>query len=173
MISVAIDGPAGAGKSTLARRLAAELGYIYVDTGAMFRTIGLYALRAGKDPKDNAAVDALLPKVDCLSNLTDNTVVSSLALILDKANAQNIPVFGSEIEQVKLGCVAAEGLDYFKLGQQTGAMAAKVLKGETTADQMAYEVIEGSSLYVNSEAMAKLGLTLPESLKDRAQEAAA
>lgn len=64
MVSVAIDGPAGAGKSTLARRLAAELGYIYVDTGAMFRTIGLYALRAGKDPKDNEAVDALLPEID-------------------------------------------------------------------------------------------------------------
>ena len=61
MISVAIDGPAGAGKSTLARRLAADFGYIYVDTGAMFRTIGLYALRAGKDPKDNEAVNALLP----------------------------------------------------------------------------------------------------------------
>ena len=59
MISVAIDGPAGAGKSTLARRLAADFGYIYVDTGAMFRTIGLYALRAGKEPKDNEAVDAL------------------------------------------------------------------------------------------------------------------
>ena len=64
MISVAIDGPAGAGKSTLARRLAAEMGYIYVDTGAMFRTIGLYALRAGKDPKDNAAVNALLPEIE-------------------------------------------------------------------------------------------------------------
>ena len=63
MVSVAIDGPAGAGKSTLARRLAAELGYIYVDTGAMFRTIGLYALRAGKDPKDNEAVNALLPEI--------------------------------------------------------------------------------------------------------------
>lgn len=63
MISVAIDGPAGAGKSTLARRLAADFGYIYVDTGAMFRTIGLYALRAGKDPKDNKAVDALLPNI--------------------------------------------------------------------------------------------------------------
>ena len=63
MISVAIDGPAGAGKSTLARRLAADLGYIYVDTGAMYRTIGLYALRAGKDPKDNAAVNALLPEI--------------------------------------------------------------------------------------------------------------
>ena len=64
MVSVAIDGPAGAGKSTLARRLAAELGYIYVDTGAMYRAIGLYALRAGKDPKDNAAVDALLPQIE-------------------------------------------------------------------------------------------------------------
>ena len=58
-----IDGPAGAGKSTLARRLAADFGYIYVDTGAMFRTIGLYALRAGKDPKDNEAVNALLPNI--------------------------------------------------------------------------------------------------------------
>ena len=64
MVSVAIDGPAGAGKSTLARRLAAEMGYIYVDTGAMYRAIGLYALRAGKDPKDNAAVDALLPQIE-------------------------------------------------------------------------------------------------------------
>ena len=63
MISVAIDGPAGAGKSTLARRLAADFGYIYVDTGAMFRTIGLYALRACKEPKDNEAVDALLPNI--------------------------------------------------------------------------------------------------------------
>ena len=61
MVSVAIDGPAGAGKSTLARRLAAEMGYIYVDTGAMYRAIGLYALRAGKDPKDNAAVCETIP----------------------------------------------------------------------------------------------------------------
>ena len=63
MVNIAIDGPAGAGKSTLARRLAADFGYIYVDTGAMFRTIGLYALRAGKDPKDNEAVNALLPNI--------------------------------------------------------------------------------------------------------------
>ena len=63
MVSVAIDGPAGAGKSTLARRLAADMGYIYVDTGAMFRTIGLYALRKGVDPKDNEKVNALLPEI--------------------------------------------------------------------------------------------------------------
>ena len=59
----ALVGENGAGKSTLARRLAADFGYIYVDTGAMFRTIGLYALRAGKEPKDNEAVDALLPNI--------------------------------------------------------------------------------------------------------------
>ena len=53
----------GLSPAALARRLAAELGYIYVDTGAMFRTIGLYALRAGKDPKDNEAVNALLPEI--------------------------------------------------------------------------------------------------------------
>ena len=47
MISVAIDGPSGAGKSSLAKRLAKDLGYVYVDTGAMYRSIGLYAVRAG------------------------------------------------------------------------------------------------------------------------------
>ena len=63
MISVAIDGPSGAGKSTLAKRLAKELGYLYVDTGAMYRSIGLYALRQGVDPRDEAAVTALLPRI--------------------------------------------------------------------------------------------------------------
>ena len=63
MISVAIDGPAGAGKSTLARQLARDLGYIYVDTGAMYRAVGLYALRAGIDPADQAGVEALLPRI--------------------------------------------------------------------------------------------------------------
>ncbi len=63
MISVAIDGPSGAGKSSMARRLAAELGYTYVDTGAMYRAIGLFALRRGVDPADGAAVAALLPAV--------------------------------------------------------------------------------------------------------------
>lgn len=60
-ISIAIDGPSGAGKSTLARSIAARLGYLYVDTGAIYRTIGYYALENGVDPKDEAAVSAALP----------------------------------------------------------------------------------------------------------------
>ena len=117
------------------------------------------------------ALDALLGKVDCLTNLTDNTVVSALALVLDKANAAGKPVFGSEIEQVKLGCVAAEGLDYVALGRQTGLMAAKVLKGEAKASDMAYEVISDPSLYVNAEALARFGITLSDDLAARAIEA--
>ena len=117
------------------------------------------------------ALDALLSKVDCLTNLTDNTVVSALALVLDKANAAGKPVFGSEIEQVKLGCAAAEGLDYIALGRQTGLMAAKVLKGEAKASEVPYEIITEPQLYVNSEALAKFGITLSDELAARAIEA--
>ena len=62
--SVAIDGPSGAGKSTLARRAAARFGFLYVDTGAIYRCVGLSALRAGIDTRDAASVEAMLPKLE-------------------------------------------------------------------------------------------------------------
>ena len=64
MISIAIDGPSGAGKSTLARSMAEKLGSLYVDTGAIYRTIGLYMYEADIDPKDEAAVLAALPEIE-------------------------------------------------------------------------------------------------------------
>ena len=63
MINVAIDGPAGAGKSTVARAAAKELGYIYVDTGALYRAIGVNALRLGIDTKDTEKVSATLSSI--------------------------------------------------------------------------------------------------------------
>ena len=64
------------------------------------------------------AVDTLISKkVDCLSNLTDNNVVGVLSSVLEKTNAAGIPVYGSEIEQVKKGCVASAGIDYVELGK--------------------------------------------------------
>ena len=63
MINVAIDGPAGAGKSTVARGAAAKLGYIYVDTGALYRAVGVYALSKGLDTKDADAVSSVLPEI--------------------------------------------------------------------------------------------------------------
>lgn len=62
-IRVAIDGPSGAGKSTMARAAAAALGFLYVDTGAIYRTIGLYAYENGIDPSDGPAVAAALPSI--------------------------------------------------------------------------------------------------------------
>ena len=62
-ISIAIDGPSGAGKSTLAHSVSAKLGYVYVDTGALYRTIGYYIFSKNIDPKDEAAVAAQLPDI--------------------------------------------------------------------------------------------------------------
>ena len=61
--SIAIDGPSGAGKSTLAKLLAEKLGYLYVDTGAIYRTVGLYIQRSGVDPKDEAQVAERLNEI--------------------------------------------------------------------------------------------------------------
>lgn len=62
-INIAIDGPAGAGKSTIAKKLAKELGFVYVDTGAMYRSMGLYFLRKGVDGKDEGAIQAGCPEI--------------------------------------------------------------------------------------------------------------
>lgn len=61
--SIAVDGPSGAGKSTMAKKLAQALGYLYVDTGAIYRTLGLFALRRGVDPSSEDGVRELLPQV--------------------------------------------------------------------------------------------------------------
>lgn len=116
------------------------------------------------------AADDLLSKVDCITNLTDNTVVASLPTILDKANEKKIPVFGSEIEQVKIGCLAAEGIDYIALGKQTGKMAAKVLKGEAKASEQNFETITEPGFYINNKVAENLGITVPDDLANNAVE---
>ena len=110
------------------------------------------------------AADAILNQVDCLTNLTDNTVVNSLSVILDKANAKGIPVFGSEVEQVKLGCAAAANIDYYKLGIMTGKMAAEVLNGKDITT-IPYETITDNEIVVNSEVLANFGLSVPEGME--------
>ena len=62
-ISIAIDGPSGAGKSTMARRVAAELGFLYVDTGAIYRSVSLYAYRAGAERTDAEKIVSYLPEI--------------------------------------------------------------------------------------------------------------
>ena len=117
--------------------------------------------------RSTQAVDTLISQgVDAFSNLTDNNVVGVLSSILDKTNAASIPVYGSEIEQVKLGCVAAAGIDYIELGIRTGEMAAKVLSGEVKANDLPYETIKDYQIYTNVAALAELNIELPEDIKE-------
>lgn len=143
--------------STLAeyKRLAPEYGFEIVDKG----------IAAGSDLP--LALANLLNEVDCTTNLTDNTVVSYLATVLEMSNEAGKPVFGSEVEQVKMGCIGSEGIEYLELGRQTGRMAARVLMGESAQD-IPYEIITNSYLYVNQGVMDQFGLTLPEEYAERA-----
>lgn len=117
------------------------------------------------------AIDNLITKgVDCFSNLTDNNVVGVLDSIIEKTNAAKVPVYGSEVTQVEKGCVAAAGIEYVELGVRTGKIAAKILKGEAKAQDIPYETITDYDLYVNSGAVAEIGLTIPEEVKSTAIE---
>ncbi|HNV34572.1 MAG TPA: ABC transporter substrate-binding protein [Bacillota bacterium] len=118
------------------------------------------------------AADSLISKgVDCFSNLTDNNVVGVLPSMLEKTREAGIPVYGSEVEQVKIGCVAAAGIDYFELGRQTGAIAARILKKEAKASEIPYETISEYGIYINSSALEEMGIMVPSDIADRAIEA--
>ena len=116
------------------------------------------------------AADSLLKKVDCITNLTDNLVVSNMQTYIQKANKLNIPVFGSEVEQVKLGCVACVGIDFVKLGEQTGKMAAKVLKGEEKAKDMKFETFNNGDVIINTAAAKKINMTISKDVKKQAKQ---
>lgn len=79
MINIAIDGPAGAGKSTIAKKVAAEKNYIYVDTGAMYRAMALYLYRLGVDPDDSAAISSNCAGADITIEYRDGQQVVLLA----------------------------------------------------------------------------------------------
>ena len=104
---------------------------------------------------------ALVAKgVDCVNNFTDNNVVNNLSTLLHATDAAGIPVFGSEIEQVRNGCVASESLDYVALGEETGRLAAQVLGG---ADPSAIPVsVVADSVPVYSQKnLDKFSIALP------------
>lgn len=114
------------------------------------------------------AADVLLAQVDCVTNMTDNTVVDNLPVLIEKANAAKIPVFGSEEEQVGNGCIAAAGIDYIELGKQAGRIAARVLNGEDIS-AIPYETMTESKITVNTDAAALLGIEIPQSITDKAE----
>ena len=82
--SIAIDGPAGAGKSTFAKALAKELRFTYVDTGAIYRSVGLFAIKNNVDKDDKSGIIALLPRV-------------SVSIEYDESGAQHMILNGEDV----------------------------------------------------------------------------
>lgn len=114
------------------------------------------------DTKVNALITS---GADCFINLLDNTVVGKLeSNILPLTNENKIPVFGSEIEQVKVGCAASASIEYVSVGKAAGKACAQVLNGTKAAD-IPVQVITEPNNYYNSKVCRELGLTVPSELK--------
>ena len=115
--SIAIDGPAGAGKSTLAKALARVLGFLYVDTGAIYRTVGLAALERGVDPADGVAVSELLPGL-------------SITMGYGEDGLQHMFLDGADVtEAIRHNEVSAAASKAAAKGGKAGKLLAKAVTG--------------------------------------------
>lgn len=112
-----------------------------------------------------AAAENVASQVDCINNFTDNNVVNSLSVVLDAASKYNIPVYGSEEEQVKNGCLASVSIDYIALGKVTGEMAVEIMKG-ADIKTMAVKTISDATPIINTDALAALNLSMPQGYTD-------
>ena len=113
-------------------------------------------------------IRALMPdatKIGILHTTSETNSDSTLATYRALA-----PEYGFEIidKGISTGADLPLGIEYLELGRQTGRMAARVLKGEAKASEIPFEIISNSYLYINEEALAQYGLSLPESLTERA-----
>jgi putative tryptophan/tyrosine transport system substrate-binding protein len=109
-----------------------------------------------------AAASIVSKGVDCINNFTDNNVVDNLSTVLQAADGAKIPVFGSEEEQVKNGCLASQSIDYVALGKVTGKMAADILTGKAKASDTPVYMVKDCTPVYNKAVMEKLQLKLPE-----------
>ena len=101
---------------------------------------------------------------------TDNAVVSALEGLLQVAEKNKVPVISADGESVKRGATATYGINYEKLGEQTAAMAVKLLKGEAEPATMPVETISEVDLYLNEDAAKKAGIEFTDEMKSEAVE---
>ena len=107
------------------------------------------------------AAQSLVGKVDAVYAPTDNVIASAMPTLVAITDEAKIPVFCGEGGMVKAGGLATVGIDYYKLGLQTGAMAARILSGKEKPATMAIESQKEMQTIVNEEAAKKLGITIP------------
>lgn len=124
---------------------------------------------APKSADVQTAGRSLVGKVDAVYVPLDNTVVSALEGLLAVGAQSKLPVFSADSDSVARGAVATIGFNYRQVGEQTGVLVARVLKGEKPGT-IPVELARGSDLVVNAKAAAAMGVTLPESVTKRASK---
>lgn len=142
---------------TLLKKVAKEKGITIVEAPA---------------PKSSdvaLASQKLVGSVDAIYCLTDNTIISALEAVVKTGINGQVPVFAADTGSVKRGAVAALGFDYYNLGQQTGEVVVRVLKGEKPGD-IPVSIAKGTDLVVNPAMAKRMGIELPASVVDRATE---
>ena len=151
-MNVAIDGPAGAGKSTIARRVSETLGFIYVDTGAMYRAMGLYFLARGIDTDDESAINASLPGADISLQILDGSQHVFL-------NGEDVSV---RVRTEEAGMMASKTSRYSKNREKMVAMQQEIARTSNV-------VMDGRDIGTVVLPNAPLKIYLTASVSVRAQ----
>jgi putative ABC transport system substrate-binding protein len=115
------------------------------------------------------AAASLVGKVDALLAPTDNTVVSTLESAVKVAVQNRLPLFAMDVASARRGAALALGMDYYRLGRQTGAMALRFFRGQKLGD-MPVETLKRVLLHVNLKTAKKMGLTVPAAIVRRADK---
>jgi len=112
--------------------------------------------------------NSLAEKVDGFYAPTDNTIASAMPNLVKVAEEKKLPILGSEPGMVEGGALMTVGIDYFKLGQQTGKMAVKILKGEAVPAEMPVESLKDVDIVLNQATAKAIGFEFPESVLKKA-----
>jgi putative ABC transport system substrate-binding protein len=116
------------------------------------------------------AAGSLVGKVDAIHVPTDNTVVLAFESVVKVCVDNKIPLFAADTDSVKRGAIAALAVDYYKLGRQTGAMAKRILDGEAKVGELPVEYQKELLLYLNPSAAVKMGVDIPQSIREKAEK---
>lgn len=132
-------------------------------------SLGLEAVILGVSSSNEiaAAASQLASEVDAMYNITDNMIVEATALIVDKANENKIPVFAAEDGQLDQGLLAVDGLSYFKLGVQAGALVQDILFNNAAPASLAIKTAQDTELKVQLDIAENLNITIPASVLSR------
>lgn len=115
------------------------------------------------------AAQSLVGKADAIYIPTDNVMASAVPTLVAITDAAKIPVICGEANVVKAGALATLGVDYYKLGFQTGEMAADILEGKAKPAEMPIQSLKEMTLTINAKSAEKLGIEIPADLKAQAE----